>query len=417
MRFDHQTIDDSPPCGRLFVCEPVDLVGDGLPDLVVGGMGAEDLPVLGDRTIPLVGRLFRRLENDLFWYQNPGRGNHDGDAAWTRHTISSESDLHALGATLGDVNGNGRLDLLVGQGFGGSDVYWFEQPVDPREEWTKHLIADDFSKYHDLAFGDVDNDGEPEVVGASQESETVFYYDVPDDPTRSPWPSDCLTVISRNTNVEGLAIADLDGDGDNELVAGTAVYRQTGGTATDGGASGEAAAADATASSPDDASDESESDVSAGWEREHVVTGWDWTRVAVGDVDDDGEPELVFAEGDSPLLGEHMGRVAWFDPPDWEAHILHDDLYCPHTVQIADFDGNGSLDIYVAEMGLDENEETAQHVLFRNQGGGEFRETVVESGVPTHEGKAVDVDGDGRPDLLGKSFEPHTHVDAWYNRP
>jgi len=421
MRFDHQTIDDSPPCGRLFVCEPVDLVGDGLPDLIVGGTGAEDLPVLGDRTIPLVGRLFRRLENDLFWYENPRHGNHDGDGEWTRHTISSESDLHALGATLGDVNGNGRLDLLVGQGFGGSDVYWFEQPNDPREEWTKHLIADDFSKYHDLAFGDVDNDGEPEVVGASQESETVFYYDVPDDPTRSPWPSDCLTVISRNTDVEGLAVADLDGDGDNELVAGTAIYRQTGGTATgegvaDGGTPGGAAAADATASSLDDAA-ESDSDVSDGWEQEHVVTGWDWTRVAVGDVDDDGEPELVFTEGDSPLLGDHMGRVGWFDPPDWEAHILHDDLYCPHTVQLADFDGNGSLDVYVAEMGLGENDETAQHLLFRNRGGGEFRETVVESGVPTHEGKAVDVDGNGRPDLLGKSYEPNAHVDVWYNRP
>ena len=421
MRFDHQTIDDSPPCGRLFVCEPVDLVGDGLPDLIVGGTGAEDLPVLGDRTIPLVGRLFRRLENDLFWYENPRHGNHDGDGEWTRHTISSESDLHALGATLGDVNGNGRLDLLVGQGFGGSDVYWFEQPNDPREEWTKHLIADDFSKYHDLAFGDVDNDGEPEVVGASQESETVFYYDVPDDPRRSPWPSDCLTVISRNTDVEGLAVADLDGDGDNELVAGTAIYRQTGGTATgegvaDGGTPGGAAAADATASSLDDAA-ESDSDVSDGWEQEHVVTGWDWTRVAVGDVDDDGEPELVFTEGDSPLLGDHMGRVGWFDPPDWEAHILHDDLYCPHTVQLADFDGNGSLDVYVAEMGLGENDETAQHLLFRNRGGGEFRETVVESGVPTHEGKAVDVDGNGRPDLLGKSYEPNAHVDVWYNRP
>jgi len=157
--------------------------------------------------------------------------------------------------------------------------------------------------------------------------------------------------------------------------------------------------------------------VSDGWEQEHVVTGWDWTRVAVGDVDDDGEPELVFTEGDSPLLGDHMGRVGWFDPPDWEAHILHDDLYCPHTVQLADFDGNGSLDVYVAEMGLGENDETAQHLLFRNRGGGEFRETVVESGVPTHEGKAVDVDGNGRPDLLGKSYEPNAHVDVWYNRP
>jgi hypothetical protein len=112
-----------------------------------------------------------------------------------------------------------------------------------------------------------------------------------------------------------------------------------------------------------------------------------------------------------------MGRVGWFDPPNWEPHILSDDLYCPHTVQIADFDGDGAPDIYVAEMGLGENDESAQHIRFHNQGNGEFREEIVETAIPTHEAKVVDVDGDGRPDLIGKSFEPNHHVDVWYNRP
>ena len=406
MRFEHHAIDDSPPCGRLFVCQPTDLTGDGYPDLIVGGMGAEDTPVLGDRSVPILGRLFRRLENDLFWYENPGERGH-GESEWARHTISSASDLHALGSALGDVNGNGRLDLIVGQGYGASDIYWFEQPADPREPWTKHLLANDFSKYHDLAFGDVDNDGAPEIVGLSQESDAVFYYDVPEDPYQSPWPSDQLTVITRGVDVEGLAIVDIDGDGDNELIAGTAIYRQVD-TAVD---------RDQSSSRAVEADGGEQSDLSAGWTREHVVTGWDWTRVAVGDLDDDGELEIVFAEGDSPIYGEHMGRVGWFDPPNWEPHILNDDLYCPHTVQLADFDGNGSLDIYVAEMGLGENDESAQHILFHNQGGGEFREEIVETAIPTHEAKAVDVDGDGRIDVIGKSFEPNVHVDVWYNRP
>jgi len=96
--------------------------------------------------------------------------------------------------------------------------------------------------------------------------------------------------------------------------------------------------------------------------------------------------------------------------------VLADDLYCPHTVQLADFDGNGSLDVYVAEMGLGKNDDSAQHLLFRNAGGGEFRETIVESSVPTHEAKVADVNGNGRPDVLGKSYEPNVHVDVWYNR-
>ncbi|WP_418286657.1 FG-GAP-like repeat-containing protein [Halorubrum sp. DTA46] len=399
MNFEHHVIDDSPPSGRLFVCEPTDITGNGVPDLIVGGAGSEALPVIGDRSIPLIGRLFRRLETDLFWYENPGPDAPNGTSEWERHSIFPKSGLHILGGTIGDVNGNGRADAIVGQAFGGSDIYWFEQPTDPTQQWTKRLIADDFSKYHDLAFGDVDNDGEPEVVGCSQESETIFYYDVPDDPTRSPWPDECLTVICEETSDEGLAVVDIDGDGNNELIAGTSIYRQIsdGNQAQNGGRTGDG--------------------VAAGWSSESIVDGWDWTRVAVGDVDDDGELEVVFTEGDSPLLGTHMGRLGWFDPPDWEPHVLDDDLYCPHTVQLADFDGNGSLDIYVAEMGLGENDESAQHLLFRNEGGGEFRETVASVGVPTHEAKAVDVDGNGRPDIIGKSYEPNVHVDVWYNEP
>lgn len=412
MQFEHHRVDDSPPCGRLFVCQPTDLTGDGYPDLIVGGTGSKKtVDVLGKRIVltqlPLFGSAIRRIESNLFWYENPGAGRHDGDAEWTRHTISSESDLHVLGGTLGDVNGNGRLDLLVGQGHGRSDVYWFEQPKDPRQEWEKHLITDEFSKYHDLAFGDVDNDGEPEVVGLSQESETVFYYDVPADLSQSPWPSEELTVVDGDVDVEGLAIVDIDGDGDNELIAGTAIYRRSDSQAGRGRSSSEVLASDGGQNSH----------LATEWTREDIATGWDYTRVAVGDVDGDGDPEVVFAEGDSPTYGTHMGRVGWFDPPDWEPHILDDDLYCPHTVQLADFDGTGSLDIYVAEMGLEENEDSARHILFHNRGDGEFNGEVVENEIPTHEAKAVDVDQNGRPDVIGKSYAPNHHVDVWYNRP
>jgi len=397
MRFRHEVIDDSPPCGRLGICLPTDLTGNGRPDLIVGGLGSETLPILGTDGIPLVGRLFRRLETSIFWYENPG---------WKRHDLSPAHDLYVFGNTLADITGNGRTDLVVGQGIGSSDIYWFEQPADPRDLWTRHLVDSEFEKYHDLAFGDIDNDGEAELVGASQRSEVVFYYDVPDDPFQSPWPPECRHVIAENTNVEGIEIVDVDGDDRNELIAGTSIYRHTE-QAPDQNA-GERLGADRGERNR-------HREVADGWRRERVTPDWDWTRIAVADLDGDGDLEILFSEGDSPALDDEPGRVGWFDPPDWEPHILRDDLFCPHTVETADFDGSGTPDIYVAEMGLGEHDEEASHILFRNQGGGEFRETVVERGVPTHEAKAVDVNGNGRVDLIGKSYEPNVHVDVWYN--
>lgn len=374
-RFRHETIDANPPSGRLFICHPTDLTGDGRPDLIVGGMGSTNVstfvPGLTVERSSIPGYFFKRFETDLFWYENSG---------WERHEMTDESELRLLGSTLVDFDGDGSEDIVVGQGLGFGDIYWFERPANPRETWTKRLLRSDFEKYHDLAFGDVDNDGEPELVGVSQESETLFYYDVPEDPRRTPWPEETKHVIESGVDLEGLCIVDLDGDGDNELIAGTHVYRRAG----------------------DD------------WERETIVSGWDWTRVAVADLDGDGELEVVFTEGDSPLLGNHPGRVAWFDPPNWEQHTLRDDMYCPHSLQAADFTGNGLPDLYVSEMGLGVNDDP-QHLIFENLGDGTFEEHVVATGVETHEAKVVDMTGDGRLDIVGKSYEPDAHVDIWYN--
>lgn len=396
MRFRHEVIDDNPPCGRLGPCQPTDLTGNGRPDLIIGGMGAEKLPILGKSGFPIVGRLLKRLEAGVFWYENPG---------WERHVLSPESNRYDVGNTLGDITGNGREDLLVGQGVGAHGLYWFEQPEDPRDEWPRYLIDSAFEKYHDLAFGDVDNDGEPELVGTSQRSEVVFYYDVPGDPYQSPWPAEYRHIIAENTDVEGLAVVDLDGDGRQELIAGTSVYRLVDQSIGHGSPGAMRANGNGGGNGG----------VSADWRREDLITGWDWTRVAVGDIDGDGDLEVVFAEGDSPYLDGNPGRVAWCDPPEWEVHLLRDDLYCPHSVDLADFNGNGRLDIYVAEMGLGEHDDDARHFVFCNRGNGRFEETIIERGVPTHEARAVDVNGDGRVDIIGKSYEPNVHVDVWYN--
>ncbi|MFQ6130760.1 MAG: FG-GAP repeat domain-containing protein [Armatimonadota bacterium] len=348
VNFRHQVIDPDPPGSEHDVTLIADLNGDGQNDIIIGG---------------------KRGDVNLFWYENP---------SWRRHDMASAPNLEAGGVML-DVNGDGRLDVIAGQQIGGRELFWFECPDDPTQPWTKHVITDRYQKYHDQAVGDVDGDGEPEVVFLSQRSGILAYYDIPPDPRVSPWPEElCHIVAEGMIEVEGLRILDLDGDGRNEIVAGPNIFR------------------------PGDAP-------AAAWQKQSFAQDFVQARVAVADLDGDGRLEIVLAEGES-----HPGRLAWCAPPDWEPRVLRDDLFHPHSLEIADFNADGLPDIFAAEMGLGRNDDP-QMMVFLNQGGGEFTEVIFQRGIPTHEAKVGDITGDGKPDIVGKPYQPERHIDLWIN--
>jgi len=341
MRFRHEVIDPDPPGSHHDITLVADLTGCGLGDIIIGG---------------------KEGDVNLFWYENPG---------WRHHEMASAPQLEAGGVVI-DLNRDGRPDVVAGQQIGGNELYWFECPADPRERWTRHVIEDRFEKYHDQALGDIDADGEQEIIFASQKSAVIGYYDIPPDPTAEPWPRECCHILAEGVpDVEGLVVADLFGEGP-VLVAGPSLIRP-------------------------------------GREAETFAPGWVKTRAAVADLDGDGRLEIVLCEGES-----HPGRLAVCRLPELEPRVLRDDLFHPHSLAVADFDGDGRPDIFVAEMGLGRNDDPRMFV-YRNLGGGEFEEVLICRGVPTHEAKAADLTGDGRPDIVGKPYDPERHVDVWFN--
>lgn len=63
-----------------------------------------------------------------------------------------------------DVNHDGKLDLIYGQGHG-YGLYWLEQAGSPAHPlWLRHTIDESFSQSHALALMDIDGDGQPELI-------------------------------------------------------------------------------------------------------------------------------------------------------------------------------------------------------------------------------------------------------------
>lgn len=356
VKFEHRIIDDNPAGSENDVTLIADVDGDGLNDIIIAGKYG-----------PGEGR--PAADGNVVWYEAP---------RWTRHVIGF-GELEAGGVTL-DLTGSGRPDLVIGEQHNGTHLYWWENPDDPTQRWTRRLITDRFQKYHDQAVGDVDGDGRDELVVLSQVAKVLMYFDIPDDPRVQPWPEHCCHVIATDIDLEGLRIVDIDGDGVNEIVAGANYFKHTG-------------------------------DPTRPWRRVTLIDPFAAARAAVADLNGNGHLDIVLAEGES-----HPGRLLWVEGPEFKTvHVLHEDLHHPHSLELADFNGDGTMDIFVGEMHLGKHPATPRLLVYLNDGAGAFEPVRIDCPQGTHEAKVGDIDGSGRPSIVGKPYLPGNQVDVWLN--
>jgi len=181
------------------------------PDAVIGNESPAFVDIDGDGRADLL--YADSQQKQMIWLQSPQKA---GDTTWTKHTISEPgapgTDRFSHGLGYGDVNGDGRGDVVIRQG-------WWEGPKDPSQpNWIFHPVdlGEDCSQMHVL---DVNGDGHADIVSASAHRYGIWWHEQHrDDQGRATWSTHTISRVFSQSHAS--TMADVDGDGNVDLIVG-----------------------------------------------------------------------------------------------------------------------------------------------------------------------------------------------------
>ena len=168
----------------------VDLDGDGKPDILPNSV------------------------NVVAWYSLE---NSSSQPTFKKHDFGTAAAGHGVGT--GDINKDGRLDLLTPKG-------WFEAPSDPKtnDKWAWHPDWNLGTAGIQILAKDIDSDGLVDLIVGEGHGRGLFWFKqgkLADGKTS--WTK--IPIDDTLSSVHVLNWLDLDGDGKaNELLSGKRVY-------------------------------------------------------------------------------------------------------------------------------------------------------------------------------------------------
>jgi hypothetical protein len=348
--------------------------------------------------------------------------------SWQRHVIDAEKPWRAVFIDAADLDGDGKRDIVAGG-------WWYPNPGIPGGAWKRVMLGEPFFNLACLA--DFDNDGALDLLGTQGKASDAnpkfviarnqgggkfeLLTGVPSGEgdflqgctaiQASPGPVSIalswhkagagiqlLTAprkleseswtwkrILTESQDEDVTAADIDRDGDQDLLLGTWWLRN------DGAGSWMKFVLNPVKGDPD--------------------------RNRLADINNDGRLDAVvgFEAINIP------GKIAWYEQPEnptgaWSEHLAGE-IVGPMSLDVQDMDGDLDLDIVAGEHNYKQPETAALWVLENVDGQGKiWKKHRVSVGDEHHDGaRVVDIDDDGDFDIISLGWS-HPRVLVYENQ-
>jgi hypothetical protein len=341
----------------------------------------------------------------VIWLENP---------TWKTHTIISgatKADNVCIDAY--DIDGDGKIDFALGADWkpfntnSGGTLQWLKRGKSLDEPWTVYPI-DSEPTIHRIRFADIDGNGKKSLVsvplmgrGATAKANwldgkpvRVTAYRIPADPTKDRWVADDLIDSKLHVchNFQPIAGA---GKRDNVLVASYEGVNLL-------------------------------SVIDGRWQARHIGEGNQANPKGNRGASEIKQGKLKngrkFIATIEPWHGNQV--VVYTEPADkaalWDRHVIDEQLRWGHAVSVADLDGDGSDELIIGVRDepakADKFTESRGVRVYKatDDIGAKWQRQIIDNGgIAVEDLTVVDLDGDGRVDIVAVGRQTHNVRIYW----
>lgn len=283
------------------------------------------------------------------------------------------------GIAVGDIDGDGKLDIVVTNSAVVSTVAIYKNVSTPGNiNFAVPLQAFTGSTPFAVAIADLDGDGKPDIVVGNFNSSSISIFR--NTSSNGNISVNTEVVLATAANPSSLELADIDGDGKTDIIVGNSgadpvnVFRNM-----------------------------SNPGVLLFTPVSGAITIGGQISRAPGDLDGDGKPDVVLiGTGDtvSVLLNNSIPGIFGFAKP-----VNFTIPSIPANITVSDLDGDGKPDIAVGSA-----ENDGIYILHNNSSPG-VAAFAPSANLPIQDLFSInsgDIDGDGKPDLVTTSIQNNT---------